>query len=258
VDTVDQTLEQARQQGRPYSAFLYEPAVQGAAGIVPQPSGWLRRVAERVRAHGALLIADEVFTGFGRTHPFDQWNSLFASHTEGVQPDLMALAKGLTGGYMPLAATLCRSSIFDAFLGTYDSFKTFFLGHSYTGKPLGCAVASASLSLLEAPGAEKRRGHIAKALATELATLWDCPWVGDIRQIGLIAGVELVRDWTQRTPFALSERVGIRVCQAMAKRGVLTRPVGNVIVFVPPYVTTKRQIQTMVGALKDALDEVLG
>ncbi len=252
VGAVEQKLDRARRSGRPVSAFVYEPRMQGAAGMIPQPDGWLPRVAAVVRDHGALMVADEVMTGFGRTGG----DSLFAGQSEGVTPDLMAVAKGLTGGYLPLAATLTTQPIFDAFLGEYAEFRTFFHGHSYTGNALGCAVARESLALLRPARAAASRRALENRLRSGLARLWDLPAVGDLRQCGLVAGIELVRDWTRRTPFPLSERVGIRVCEAMTRRGVLTRAIGNVVVLMPPYCTRPAELGEMIGALYDAIDEV--
>ena len=237
-------------KGNPIAALVVEPLMQGAAGMIPQPQGWLRRVAEIARADGAQLIADEVMTGFGRT------GHLFASHSEGVQPDFLAVAKGLTGGYLPMAATLTTETVFDAFLGEYAEFKTFFHGHSFTGNQLGAAAALASLELLQAPASIRARARLGRVLCKELDRLWTLPNVGDIRQVGLVAGVELVRDWRTREPFDLRERVGIRVCEAMARRGVLTRPIGNVIVLMPPYCTTPRQMQQTVRVLAESIEEV--
>lgn len=261
---VDRTLDQAAKQGRPYAGFVFEPVMQGAAGMIAQPDGWLGRVAGAARAHGALLIADEVMTGFGRTGAAppagsrqSTRSSLFASHREEIQPDFLCLAKGLTGGYLPMAATLTTDRVFEAFLGDYGEFKTFFHGHSYTGNQLGAAAALASLDLLEAPAGRRSRVELEGHLARELDTLWALPAVGDIRQAGLVAGIELVRDWRTREAFPLAARAGIRVCQAMTKRGVLTRPIGNVVVLMPPYCTTPRELQRMVSALAESVKEVL-
>jgi len=253
VGKVEQAFDRARATRRPFSAFLYEPRMQGAAGMIPQPDGWLPRVAEIARSHGALLIADEVMTGFGRTGG----SSLFAGQDSGVTPDLMALAKGLTGGYLPLAATLATQPIFDAFLGDYSDFKTFFHGHSYNANPLGCAVARASLKLLQPAAATRHRLRLAQLLQRELQSLWNHPNVGDIRQTGLVVGIELVANPRLRTPFNLRDRVGIRVCEAMARRGVLTRPIGNVVVLMPPYCMTPVEIARMVQATGEALEQVL-
>ncbi len=281
VGKVEQKFAAQKKRGNPYAALVVEPLMQGAAGMIPQPRGWLRRVAEIARGHGAQLIADEVMTGFGRTGLVPQtaelaggkvsWRekgtlspahfptfpsaSLFASHHEGVQPDFLALAKGLTGGYLPMAATLTTQAVFEAFLGDYSEFKTFFHGHSFTANQLGAAAALASLDLLQSPASIRAREVLEQALREELATLWPSPNVGDVRQAGLVTGVELVRDWRTRAPFDLRERAGIRVCEAMARRGVLTRPIGNVVVLIPPYCTTQAQVRRIVATLRSAIAE---
>jgi adenosylmethionine-8-amino-7-oxononanoate aminotransferase len=274
VGKLEQKFAAQKKKGNPYAAFVFEPLMQGAAGMIPQPAGWLSRAAEIARAHGALLIADEVMTGFGRMgvsavregerprKPIHLQESglagtlalpLFACQREGVQPDFMALAKGLTGGYLPMAATLTTQAVFDAFLGEYDEFKTFFHGHSFTGNQLGAAAGLASLELLQSHGSIRARRRLEQTLRDELKALWRYPTVGDIRQVGLVAGVELVRNWRTRQPFDLRERVGIRVCEAMARQGVLTRPIGNVVVLMPPYCTTPAEARRMVAALGEAV-----
>lgn len=258
-----------KKKGNPYAAFVFEPLMQGAAGMIPQPSGWLRTAADIARAHGAQLVADEVMTGFGRTGTGGIPGSvgapagprrgkpgtapLFACHLEGVQPDFMALAKGLTGGYLPMAATLTTQPVFDAFLGEYSDFKTFFHGHSFTGNQLGASAALASIGLLTSKACAQARARLEADLRKQLQTLWVHPHVGDIRQVGLIAGIELVRDWRTREPFDLREQAGIRVCQLMARRGVLTRPIGNVLVLMPPYCTTSEQLAEMISVMGEAL-----
>jgi adenosylmethionine-8-amino-7-oxononanoate aminotransferase len=270
VQKVEQKFTAQKKRGESYAAFVFEPLMQGAAGMIPQPSGWLKQVTDLARAHGAQLIADEVMTGFGRTgvtcHITDETlkpilrapeqTRLFATTRVGVPVDYLCLAKGLTGGYLPMAATLTTQEVFDAFLGEYDEFKTFFHGHSYTGNQLGAAAGLASLELLRTEKSVRARAELQRTLDEEMKTLWSLPHVGDIRQVGLVAGIELVRDWRTREPFALRERVGIRVCEAMAKRGVLTRPIGNVLVLMPPYCTTKKQTQRMVSALRESVTEV--
>jgi adenosylmethionine-8-amino-7-oxononanoate aminotransferase len=261
VSLVEKKFSVQKKKGNPYAAFVFEPLMQGAAGMIPQPDGWLGRVTDIARSHGALLIADEVMTGFGRTgaHSLKPTAhspaSLFACQQENVQPDFLCLAKGLTGGYLPMAATLTTQRVFDAFLGEYEEFKTFFHGHSFTGNQLGAAAALASLDILQTEKSERQRAQLQEQLHAELQTLWKLTHVGDIRQVGLVAGIELVKDWRTRAPFALRERAGIRVCEAMARRGVLTRPVGNVIVLMPPYCTTPAQLQKMVAALAAAVAE---
>ena len=254
VSLVERKFAVQKKKGNPYAAFVFEPLMQGAAGMIPQPAGWLGKVAEIARSHGALLIADEVMTGFGRTGNGTSGATLFASHHEGVQPDFLCVAKGLTGGYLPMAATLTTQKVFDAFLGEYEEFKTFFHGHSFTGNQLGAAASLASLDILRSPASERARAELQKNLHHELQSLWRLPNVGDIRQVGLIAGIELVKNWRTREPFALHERAGIRVCEAMARRGVLTRPVGNVIVLMPPYCTTRLQLQKMISTLAEGIE----
>jgi len=247
LDKLEQKFAARKKRGNPYAAFVFEPLIQGAAGMIPQPAGWLSRAAEIARTHDALLIADEVMTGFGRTGP------IFACHQERVQPDFLALAKGLTGGYLPMAATLTTQPVFDAFLGDYGDFKTFFHGHSFTANQLGAAAALASLELLWSAASRRARQRLQTTLRDELNTLWQHPNVGDVRQVGLVGGIELVRDWRTRQPFDLRERAGIRVCDVLARLGVLTRPIGNVIVLMPPYCTTVAQARRIVAALHDAL-----
>ena len=269
VGKVEQAFTKQKKRGEPYAAFVFEPLMQGAAGMIPQPSGWLRKATDIARGHGALLIADEVMTGFGRTgfesEPVGKWESgkfplapPFACQHEGVRPDFLALAKGLTGGYLPMAATLTTQEVFDAFLGEYEEFKTFFHGHSYTGNQLGAAAALASLDVLQSRASVLARQQLQRALHDELKTLWSLPNVGDIRQVGFIAAIELVKDWRTREPFDLRERAGIRVCEEMAKRGVLTRPIGNVIVLMPPYCTTPAQTWRMVFGLREAIRQTFG
>ena len=272
IDQVEHKFAAQKKKGNPYAGFVFEPLMQGAAGMIPQPEGWLGRVAEIARGHSALLIADEVMTGFGRTNSifstengtkskFKNQNSkipLFACHEENVQPDFLALAKGLTGGYLPMAATLTTKKVFDAFLGKYEDFKTFFHGHSYTGNQLGASAALASLEILQSKESISTRHNLESALRRELKTLWALPNVGDIRQVGLVVGIELVRDWSTRQPFDLRERAGIRVCEAMAKRGVLTRPIGNVIVLMPPYCTSPAQVHGTVKAVYASCNEIFG
>jgi adenosylmethionine-8-amino-7-oxononanoate aminotransferase len=174
---------------------------------------------------------------------------------EGVQPDFLVLAKGLTGGYVPMAATLTTQKIFDAFLGEYDEFKTFFHGHSFTGNQVGAASALASLTLLQSRSCLAARCQLESSLRDELRQLWRHRQVGDVRQVGLVAGVELVKDWRSREPFELRKRAAIRVCDAMARRGVLTRPVGNVIVLMPPYCMTPIQLRRLVHVLSESIHE---
>jgi adenosylmethionine-8-amino-7-oxononanoate aminotransferase len=235
-----------------YAAMVVEPRVQGAAGMIMHPEGWLHRVTGAVRASGAQLIADEVMTGFGRT------GAMFAAQKEKVVPDFLCLAKGLTGGYLPMAATLTTQNVFDAFLGEYEEYKTFFHGHSYTGNQLGAAAALASWKLLCDSKNRMRRKALEKVFSRELRALWSLAAVGDIRQEGLVVGVELVDDWRKRKAFPLKSQVGARVCEQMAKRGVLTRSIGNVVPLLPSYCTTDAQVKRMVRVLRESIEVVLG
>ena len=267
VDRIEEKSAAQKKRGNPYAAFVFEPLIQGAAGMIPQPSDWLQRATDIARGHGTLLIADEVMTGFGRTgvdcrkregkEP-KSWRPprrppLFACQHAGVQPDFLCLAKGLTGGYLPMAATLTTQEVFDAFLGEHH--RTFFHGHSYTANQLGASAALASLDVLQTDASIRARARLQQTLSAELQALWSLPSVGDIRQVGLMVGVELVKDWRRRTPFDLRERAGFRVCEALARRGVLTRPIGNVVVLMPPYGTTRAQARRMIAALGEAIAE---
>lgn len=265
VDVVERSFASQTKKGNPYAAFVLEPMIQGAAGIIPQPAGWLSRVAEITRSHHSLFVADEVMIGFGRAGFPESWMAssnppcpapLFAVQHEGVQPDMMAIAKGMTGGYLPMAATLTTQAIFDQFLGDYEEFKTFFHGHSYTANQLASVASLASLDLLDSPASIQSRMRLQRHIKTLARELWTLPQVGDVRQVGLVLGIELVKDWTKREPFLLAERAGMRVCDAMARRGVLSRPIGNVLLIMPPYCTTAIQLQAMFSVLQDAIAEV--
>lgn len=233
-----------------YAAAVIEPLIQGAAGMVAHPRGYLQRFAALCREHRVPLILDEVLTGFGRT------GTMFACEQERVQPDFLCLAKGLTGGYLPLAATLTSRRIFDAFLGDYAEMKTFFHGHSFTGNALGCAAALASLDVFKREKTLKTVAARGAELEVMLRRFWKIPVVGDIRRVGLIAGIELVRDWRTRAPFPWAERVGQRVCAAARREGVLTRPIGNVLVVMPPYCVTSGQLEKICAVLERSIRKV--
>ncbi|MFC5471066.1 adenosylmethionine--8-amino-7-oxononanoate transaminase [Cohnella suwonensis] len=236
--------------GDEIAALIVEPIVQGAGGMIVMPSGCLREMAELCREHDVLLIADEVATGFGRT------GAMFACDLEGVTPDLMVVGKGLTGGYLPVAATLATDEVYGAFHADYLERKTFFHGHSYTGNPLGCAVALASLKLLEERNMVQ--GVIAKEsfVRRKLKALEERPHVGEIRQKGLMIGIELVRDKALREPFAWEDRIGVRVAARARELGMLTRPLGNVIVFIPPLASTEDELDVMTDLLTASIVDV--
>ncbi len=234
------------------SALVLEPRVQGAAGMRMQPEGYLEKAAALCRERGVWLVLDEVLTGFGRTGTMFAWQ-----HDAGVQPDVVALAKGLTAGYLPVAATLASPEIFGAFLGDFSELKTFFHGHSYTGNALGCAAARANLRLFREDKVLEKNEALRDLLEEETARFWEHPHVGDVRQEGFICAIELVRDFATREAFPFAERVGHRVCEAARRHGLLTRPIGDVLVLMPPYCTTPAQLRRMVEALWLGLVEVL-
>jgi adenosylmethionine-8-amino-7-oxononanoate aminotransferase len=226
------------------AALVIEPMVQGAAGIRIWPSGTLKAVREWCDRSKTLLIADEVLTGFGRT------GRMFASEHEGVFPELMVLGKGLTGGYLPLAITLVNDKVFQPFCEGSGRERTLFYGHSYTGNALGCAAAKASLEIFERENVLASLGAKIEALRTVLQELRDLPWVADVRQCGFIAGVEL------RQNDAQPGQLGAAVCLAARRHGLLTRPIRNVVVLMPPFCVTLPQLRQAVQAIKAGILEV--
>ena len=231
------------------AAVVLEPLVQGAAGMITAPEGYLRRVREVTRECGVLLIADEVAVGCGRT------GTLFACSQEDVVPDFLCLAKGLTGGYLPLAATLTTDAVYEAFLGPATAGRTFYHGHTYTGNPLGAAVALASLDLLLADEGLPAMPERSRRLTRQLDRLRDLPIVGDIRQRGLLAGVELVRDRATRQSFPARLRAGRRVCQNARAQGVLLRPLGDIVVIMPPLAITADLLDRLGDVLYNSVQQ---
>jgi adenosylmethionine-8-amino-7-oxononanoate aminotransferase len=215
--------------------------------MIPLPPGYLRRIRELCDQYRVFLIADEVATGFGRT------GRMFACEEEGVTPDFLALAKGITGGYLPLAATLTTETVFEGFLGEYKEMKTFFHGHSYTGNPLGCAAALANLEVFEEEAVLKKLPAKVQYLSKLLLELKGLSAVGDIRQKGLMVGIELVKDREKKTPYPWEAKLGIRVCQEARSLGVLLRPIGNVIVLMPPLSITRGELKTLVSTVARAI-----
>lgn len=232
------------------AAVVCEPLVQGAGGIITAPDGHLRRIAELCRDHGVLLIVDEVATGFGRT------GRLFACEWDGVEPDLMAVGKALTGGLLPMSATLATEEVYEAFLGGAD--RTLYHGHSYSGHPLAAAVALANLELITARDLPALVRDRAAVLARLLDDLRDHPHVGDIRQRGLMCGIELVADRATKQPFPPEWRIGAQVCRAMRDEGVILRPLGDVLVLMPAPVMSDAELELLVGATRRAIDRVCG
>lgn len=229
------------------AGLVVEPVVQGAAGMIVQPPGYLKKLRIFCDRHGILLIADEVATGFGRT------GRMFACQHEGVSPDIMCLAKGITGGYLPLAATLASEEIYTAFLGEYGEFRTFFHGHTYTGNPLACAAALANLDVFEAENTLEKLRYKTELLKEKLEKIVELPHVGEVRRKGFMAGIELVADKDTREPYPLTERRGIRVCEEARGMGVIIRPLGNVVVLMPPLSISERELKKLAGVVYKAI-----
>jgi adenosylmethionine-8-amino-7-oxononanoate aminotransferase len=226
------------------AAMVIEPLVQCAAGMIMHPPGYLRGVRELTQKYDVLLIADEVAVGFGRT------GKLFACEHEQVAPDFLCLAKGLTAGYLPAAATLTTERVWSAFLGDYASGKQFFHGHTYGGNPLACAVALASLDIFEQERTLESLQAKIEHLAARLERLRQHPHVGDARQRGLIAGIELVTDRESKRPFPFQERCGWKVCQTAREAGVLLRPLGDILVVMPPLSITLEELDRVMDAIE--------
>jgi adenosylmethionine-8-amino-7-oxononanoate aminotransferase len=220
--------------GPEIAGVIVEPLVQGAAGILLQPEGYLRAARELCDRYGVLLICDEVATGFGRT------GTMFACEQEGVSPDLMCLAKGITGGYLPLAATLASEEIYEGFLGNYEEFKTFFHGHTYTGNPLACAAALANLEVFEQERTLERLGPKIALLKELLAGVAAMAEVAEVRQKGFMVGIDL-GDHDD------SLRMGHRVTVAARERGAFIRPLGNTIVLMPPLSISEDELRELVA-----------
>ncbi len=232
------------------AALVIEPIVQGAAGMIVWPKGVLKLIRELCTQHDVFLICDEVATGFGRT------GTMFACEHEGITPDFLCLAKGITGGYLPLAATLTTQKVFDGFCFDYKEQKTFFHGHTYTGNPLACAAALASLDIFEKEKVLAGLQPKIKFLAERLKMFYNLAHVGDIRQKGFMVGIELVRDRTTKEPFPWEDRIGIQVCQKVRERGVILRPLGNVIVLMPPLSISQSELDQLLNVTYWAIEQV--
>ena len=230
--------------------IVVEPLIQGAAGMIVWPKGVLKAFRRLSQTYEVFLIADEVATGFGRT------GRMFACEHEGVTPDILCLAKGLTGGYLPLAATLTTQKIYDGFVFDYQDQKTFFHGHTYTANPLACAAALANLEIFEQKRVLEKLVPKIKYVAQKLQMFYNLGSVGDVRQKGFMVGIELVRDRKTQEPYAWEERIGVRVCQEARKQGVILRPLGNVIVLMPPLSIKLNELDTLLKITYRAIEAV--
>ncbi len=229
------------------AAVVVEPLVQAVAGMVMAPPGYLKALRAICTQYKVLLIADEVATGFGRT------GQMFACDHDRVTPDLMALSKGLTGGYLPLGATLATEDIYEAFLGDYGEWKTFFHGHSYTGNPLACAIALANLEIFRKERRLTKMKKGEKALAKLLSPISQLSHVGEVRQRGYMVGIELVTDRATKSPYPLTDRMGHRVALEARSRGLIIRPIGNVVILMPPLITSIGELTRMTRILRDSI-----
>jgi adenosylmethionine---8-amino-7-oxononanoate aminotransferase len=232
------------------AALIIEPLVQAAAGMLVSPPGFLKRVRKLCNIYDVLLIADEVAVGFGRT------GKLFACEHEKICPDLMTLAKGLTGGYLPLAVTLATTEVFNAFLADYGDQKTFFHGHTYTGNPLACQAALANLKLFRQKGFFEELTKKVKFLEEGLEPFKDLEHVGEVRQKGLMVGIELAKDKINKKPYNWEEKIGIKVINEIRNKGVILRPLGNVIVLMPPLSVTRKELANLLACTYESIQKV--
>ncbi|MFA4829383.1 MAG: adenosylmethionine--8-amino-7-oxononanoate transaminase [Thermodesulfovibrionales bacterium] len=239
-----------RENSSGIAAVIIEPLVQAAGGMIVSPTGYLKGVRDLCTKYNVLMIADEVATGFGRT------GKMFACENEDVVPDIMCLSKGITGGYLPLAATIATDEIYNAFLGEFRELKTFFHGHSYTGNPLACAAALACLDIFEKENTLLNLQPKIKILETWLKEISDLPHVGDVRNKGLMAGVELVEDRNTKKPYPWEEKIGWKVAYHARDNGVFIRPLGNVIVVMPPLSISAENLSQLLKVIKDAIRAV--
>jgi adenosylmethionine-8-amino-7-oxononanoate aminotransferase len=243
--------EKLTQKQRSLAALVIEPLMQGAAGMWSQPPGFVSALREICRRNRILFIADEVATGFGRT------GKMFACEHENVRPDILCLGKGITGGYLPLAATITTEEIFSAFLGEYKEFKTFFHGHTYTGNPLGCAVALASLGLFKQgniiEGMQPKIDYLKHRLKHDFLRL---AHVADVRQWGFMVGIQLAENKDKRQGYSPEARTGHKVILEARKHGVLIRPLGDVIILMPPLTLADNELKTLLDVTRDCIRAV--
>ena len=233
------------------AGLVIEPLLQGAGGMIVQPPGFLGHVRELCNRYDLLMIADEVATGFGRT------GKMFACLHEDVVPDIMAISKGIAAGYLPLAATAASEDVYAAFMGEYSELKTFFHGHTFSGNPLACAVAIKSLELFESDNLLEVLRLRISSLAERLDVIRMLPHVGDVRQCGMAAGIELVEDKASRRYYPWEQRLGVRVCLEARKQGIFSRPLGNTVVVYPPLVISNNELEFLMDGLQRSIQSVM-
>lgn len=247
ADEVDKILEDHHEE---IAAVILEPYVQAAGGMVVSPPGYLKKIREYCDKHDVLMIVDEVATGFGRT------GKMFACEHEDVTPDIMVLGKGLTGGYLPLSATITTQKVYDAFLGNYEEFKTFFHGHSYSGNPLSCAASLGNLEAFDKYSTMEKLPEKIEIFENELKEFSSLDHVGDARNKGLMAGIELVKNKDSKEPYPASEKMGWKVCERALEDGVMIRPLGNVVVLMPPLGISKSELRHLLRVTYNSIKEV--
>ena len=235
---------------REIAGLIIEPLMQGAGGMIASPPGYLKGIKRLCDKYDTLMIADEVATGFGRT------GKMFACEHEHVRPDILCLAKGITGGYLPLAATVASEKIYRAFLGNYTELKTFFHGHTYTGNQLACAAAIANLNVFKKEKTLQKLQRKIEILKKGLLKMSAFKHVGDIRQKGFMVGIELVKDKKTRERYPLKDNIGSRVCYAARKKGLIIRPLGNVIVVMPPLSISPRELKSLTRITAEAIKDI--
>lgn len=246
-----QALENVLQQRHDeVAALIIEPLMQGAAGMISHPDGFLKGVRELCTKYNVLMIADEVAVGFGRT------GTIFACERENVSPDFLCMAKGITGGYVPLAATMTTEKVFEAFLGEPDEMKTFFHGHSYTGNQVGCAVALENIKLFESEQIIPKLQNKIKLFEQQLERFTQLPNVGDIRQQGMMIGIELVKDRETKEPFPEEWQVEHEIILEARKNGVIIRQIGAVIILLPPLTIHEDELRTLLNVTYEAIQTV--
>ncbi|HTC20528.1 MAG TPA: adenosylmethionine--8-amino-7-oxononanoate transaminase [bacterium] len=251
-DCVGEAEGMFRKYGSRLAAVHMEPLIEGAGGMLVHPWGYLKAIRRLCDRYNVLLILDEVATGFGRT------GTMFACEQEGVRPDILCVAKNLTGGYLPVAATLTTEKIYRAFLGKFESARTFYHGHTFTGNQLGCAAALANLELIKKKsflGGIQAKSKMIEELLEPLAAH---PHVSDIRLRGLMGGIELIRDKKTGKPYPYEMKIGYRVCAEAKKGGVLLRPLGNVIVLMPPLAINKKDLALLIEVISKSIDMATG
>jgi adenosylmethionine-8-amino-7-oxononanoate aminotransferase len=232
------------------AAIIVEPLVQGAAGIIVHPEGFLKGVADLAKKYGVLLIVDEVATGFGRT------GKMFACEHENVEPDFLCMAKGITGGYLPLAATMTTQKVYDGFLGDVSEHKTFYHGHTYTGNALACAAAIASLDLFAENKIIESMPEKIALIDKYFSEIAELPYVGDVRRKGLMCAIEIVKDKQTKESFDYAETIGAKLCKKMWDKGVMIRPLSDVIVVMPPPAMGLELLEELLCVVRDTIKEI--